>query len=165
MWLAGPMTVAIAPAVSQGEVAENLSRDLVSTQQFGSERQQRLQLACRWFRRGHEAKSQVDKYLYWWTVLEIYPGKGRRKIVNIIADFLNHKVFPDLTSPELKEKLYIGRMYNLRGEIVHKGRAFVSTDDIQFKEYLDRLNAVVTVSLRLLAGLGPGDELCKFLDS
>ena len=156
MWREGPMTFTAAPAVSPEEVADGFASDFASIQQLDAERHRRLQLASRWFRRGHEAINQVDKFLFWWTVLEIYPGKGESSIVRNVTQVLRNGVCPELEPQILQEKLRIGRIYGERKRIVHDGRAFVAFDDEYFQGCLERLRAIATVSLRLLGGLPVG---------
>lgn len=164
MWREGPMTFTAAPAVSPKKVADGFASDFASVQHLDAERRQRLQLASRWFRRGHEAINQVDKYLFWWTVLEIYPGKGESNIVQNVTQVLRNRVCPHLEPQILKEELRIGRIYGERKRIVHDGRAFVAFDDAYFQDCLERLHAIATVSLRLLGGLPPGDDLKQYVE-
>ena len=164
MWREGPMSFTAAPAVSPEEVADGFASDFASVQQLKGERHQRLQLASRWFRRGHEAMNQVDSFLFWWTVLEIYPGKGESKIVKNVTQVLRDGVCPHLEPQIVREKLWIGRLYGERKRIVHDGRAFVAFDNEYFQGCLERLRAIATVSLRLLGGFSPGDDLKQYLE-
>ena len=164
MWREGPMTFTTAPAVSPEEVADGFAGDFASVQQLDADRHQRLQLASRWFRRGHEAINQVDKFLFWWTVLEIYPGKGESSIVRNVTQVLRNGVYPELAPQTLQEKLRIGRIYGERKRIVHDGRAFVAFDNAYFQGCLERLRAIATVSLCLLGGLPVGDDLEQYVE-
>ena len=160
----GPMRLTAAPAVTSQEVSDAFTRDFSSIQQLDSKERERLQLASRWFRRGHEAINQVDKYLFWWTVLEIYPGRGKSNIVKNIRRVLRERACPHLDVQTLEEKLAIGRIYGERKRIVHEGRAFVPINDRDFESCLERLRAIATVCLRLLGGLPPGGDLQQFVE-
>ena len=46
---------------------------------------------------------------------------------------------------------------------MHEGRAFIAFDDRSFGERLETLRVVVTVCLRLMAGLPPGGELQQYI--
>ena len=164
MWREGPMSFTAAPAVSPEEVADGFASDFACVQQLNGESHQRLQLISRWFRRGHEAINQVDSFLFWWTVLEIYPGKGESKIVKNVTQVVRDGVCPHLELQVVREKLWIGRIYGERKRIVHDGRAFVAFDNAYFQGCLDRLRAIATVSLRLLGGFSPGDDLKQYLE-
>ena len=164
MWREGLMTFTAAPAVSPKEVADGFTSDYASVQLLDAESHRRLQLASRWFRRGQEAINPVDKYLFWWTVLEIFPGKGESNIVRNIRQVLLNRVCPHLEPQVLEDKLRIGHIYGERKRIVHDGRAFVAFDDSYFQGCLERLSAIATVSLRLLGGFPPGDDLEQYIE-
>lgn len=165
LWGEGPRTLTVSPEVTPSQLSEGLAEDMSFTQQLSPERRTRFQLASRWYRRGCEAMNLADKFLFWWTVLEIFPGQGNTKIVRSVKQILSDQVCSQLSPQEVEDKLRIGRIYGERKRIVHEGRAFVDFDDQPFQELLKRLRVIASVCLRLLCGLPPGDDLEEFMDS
>ena len=163
LWDEGSITLTVSPVVTPADVAEAFGSDASALQHLDGNRRERFQLASRWYRRGHETLNQVDKFLFWWTVLEVYPGEGERNIVWNIKHVLRMQVFPHLSKQKLEEGLRIGPIYQERKGIVHEGKAFVSHEDKHFSECLERLRAVATTCLRLLGGLPLGDDLDPYL--
>ena len=164
LWGEGPMTLKVGPAVTASQLLEVLAGDFCSMQRLNANERYRYQLASRWYRRGLEAVNLVDRFLYLWTVLEIYPGSKNTGIVNNLSRVLREKVYPQLSPQDIKDMLLIGHMYGERKRIVHEGRAFVAFDDQQFQGLLSRLQAITTTCVRLLCGLQPGDNLQEFVD-
>ena len=114
MWSEGPMALTASPSITPETVAVTLQNDFSNVQKLDASDRTRLQLAARWFRRGHEAVNQVDKFLFWWTVLEIYPAKGTTHVARETANFLQRSIYVDTNSSEVKKKLELGPMHSLR---------------------------------------------------
>ncbi len=95
----------------------------------------RFQLASRWYRRGHESVNLVDRYLFWWTALEIYPGAGETNIVKNVKRVLSDQACPQLTPRDLEDRLRIGHICQGRREIRPCGGAKVYhlSGDVQRK--------------------------------
>ena len=165
LWGEGPRTLTASPGVTPSQLSEGLASDMSFIQQLSPDKRTRFQLASRWYRRGCEAMNLADKFLFWWTVLEIFPGQGTTNIVKSIKQVLSDQACSQLSPQEMEDKLRIGRIYGERKRIVHEGRAFVDSDDQPFQELLKRLQAIASVCLRLLCGLPPGDDLQEFIDS
>ena len=163
LWGEGPLRLAVSSAVTASDLVEDIGVDYRAIQQLEMKRRERFQLASRWFRRGHESVNLVDRFLFWWTVLEIYPGKGDTNIVRNVEQVLRDRICSHLSPGDFRKKLGIGRIYGERSRIVHEGRAFVAFDDSNFGERLETLGAVATICLRSLAGLPPGDELRRYI--
>lgn len=161
----GPMRLSVGPAVEASEILDDFARDLSTAEGLADSQYQRFLLASRWFRRGYEAENWVDKFLFWWTVVEVYPGEGQPNTVKRIRDVLAGELFTDRDTGDVKQLLRLGHIYELRKQIVHQGRAFAGISDGDFGDLLDRLQAIATVCLRLLAGLPPGDDLDKYLQN
>jgi len=161
----GPLTLTAQPERDPKSVAAELAADHAALTKLSADRRERYRLAARWFRRGQDVPNPVDKLLFWWVVLEIYPGEGQgEKVVRKTRDLLRERLYPDLTAGTVTSKTRLGRIFGLRGDIVHKGQAFVSPDQQdEFDEHLDRLHAVAVTCLRILAGLAVGDELDKYV--
>ena len=164
MWSEGPMTLTASPSISPETMAGALQNDFSNIQKLDESDRTRLQLAARWFRRGYEAVNQVDKFLFFWTVLEIYPAKGTTHVARETANLLQRSIYVNKNSSEVKKNLELGHMHSMRGKVVHTGQAFVEDSEQSiFEQRLEKLRATATVCLRLLGGISPGDELERFI--
>jgi len=163
-WPEGPIKLIARPAESSEEVAKNLENVFVRVKGIDSRERSRLQLAARWFRRGHEASNEIDKFLFLWTALEVYPGKGNTDIVKNVSEVVAALAGSAVTVQEVKAQLEIGRLYGKRSEIVHKGQAFVEEERREaFEKQLEKLHSIVVACLRSLAGIDIGHDLLRFL--
>jgi len=160
----GPLRITAQPHREPKDVAEGISGDLASLRALSGQDRERFQLAARWFRRGQEAINLVDRLLFLWAVLEIYPAMGKRNVANAVSQLLHGWLYQDLTSREIKDNTDMGRIEGERGRIVHRGKAFVTPDEEErYSDYLERLQATAATCLRILAGMPPGDELDKYV--
>jgi hypothetical protein len=165
IWSEGPMTLTASPSIPPENMSEALQRDFSNIKKLDASDRARLQLAARWFRRGCEAVNQIDKFLFFWTVLEIYPTKGTVHVARETASLLQQNIYTNIDSSDVKKKLELGPMHSMRGKIVHAGQAFIEdTERGIFEQRLEKLHAIVTVCLRLLGGLSPGDDLTRFIN-
>ncbi|MFC2067749.1 hypothetical protein ACFLTP_01870 [Chloroflexota bacterium] len=164
IWSEGPFSLTASPSITPETVTSTFHNDFSKIQKLDANDRIRLQLAARWFRRGHEALNQVDKFLFWWTVLEIYPAKGTTHVARETANLLQLSTYTKMNTSEIKRKLELGPMHSMRGNIVHKGQAFVEDSERSiFERRLEKLCATATVCLRLLARMSPGDDLEQFI--
>ncbi|MBI4283963.1 MAG: hypothetical protein HY663_05790 [Chloroflexi bacterium] len=164
MWSEGPMTLTASPSIPPETVAETLQSDFSNIQKLDASDRTRLQLAARWFRRGCEAVNQVDKFLFFWTVLEIYPTKGTIHVAGETANLLQSSIYVNMNTSDVKKNLELGPMHSMRGKIIHAGQAFVEDSEQSiFERRLEKLRATATVCLRLLGGMSPGDDLDRFI--
>ena len=160
----GPLRISAQPDRDPKDVADEIAGDFDFLRKLSEEDRSRFQLTARWFRRGQEAINPVDKLLFLWTVLEIFTATEGRNVPREASESLRERVYPDLSSQEIKGKTKIGRIYGERSDIVHKGKAFVAAgEDERYSDYLNRLEAVATTCLRILAGMPAGDELDKYV--
>ena len=161
----GTFTLTAQPERDPKSVAAELAADHAALTDLAADQRERYRLAARWFRRGQDVRNPIDKLLYKWVVLEIYPGEGQgKKVVRKTRDLLRERLYPDLAPGTVTSKTGLGRIFDLRGDIVHKGQAFVSPDQQdEFDDHLDRLHAVAVTCLRILAGVAAGDELDKYV--
>ncbi|KPK47217.1 MAG: hypothetical protein AMJ77_03870 [Dehalococcoidia bacterium SM23_28_2] len=160
----GPLRVTARPAEDPEDVADRIASDLASLQELSAQDRDRFRLAARWFRRGQEAINPVDRFLFFWMVLEICPAMGKGKVSNTTSRFLSERLYRHLSREEIKERTKLGRIENLRGHILHKGKAFVDPgEEEEFLECLDRLERTAATCLRILAGMAPGDDLDKYV--
>ncbi len=160
----GPLRLTAQPELSHLQVTREVVEDMTRLTEQPSGMRERFRLAARWFRRGLDTLDSIDKYLSWWTVLEIYPGEGDTDVVGKTRDLLHQRVYPELTPEEVKTRTLIGQLAGLRGDIIHQGKAFVSDTELdEFSDKLDRLEAIAKTCIRILAGQQPGDDLDKWV--
>jgi hypothetical protein len=160
----GPLRLTAQPVRDAKDVADEMAGDLRCLQLLSVQDRERFQLAARWFRRGQEAINLVDKLLFLWTVLEIYPAMGKRNVANMVSQLLCERLYQDLTNQEIKDNTKMGRIENERGKIVHRGTAFVTPDkEERYSDYLGCLQATAATCLRILAGMPPGHDLDKYV--
>jgi hypothetical protein len=166
----GPLRISAQPDRDPKDVADRMATDFGHVEGLPEAERARFQLAARWFRRGQEAINPVDRFLFFWTVLEIYPaGKQRKqpkrpKVANIASKFLREHLYQDLSDEQIKKKAKIGHIGGLRDDIVHQGWAFVKREkEEEFSDHLERLETIAATCLRILAGMPPGDDLNKYV--
>lgn len=163
MWLpAGPLAFSEVKERDSASVATSLHSLFAGTATLSEDVRGRFQLAARWFLRGLFARDPFDRLIYWWTVLEVHPAQGTSNVPRETATYLSSRlsVAPD----HVKSRLSLGRLHGLRSDVVHDGRAFVSSEELcTLQPHLDRLGATVRTCLRMLAGLEPGDALDPYL--
>jgi hypothetical protein len=160
----GPLRISAQPERDPTDIVDEIAINLASLDALSQEDRERFQLAARWFRRGQEAINLVDRLLFLWAVMEIYPAMGKRNVANVVSQLLHDWLYQDLTSREIKDNTNMGRIEGERGRIVHRGKAFVSSDEEErYSDYLERLQATAATCLRILAGMPPGDELDKYV--
>jgi hypothetical protein len=161
----GPLTITAQPVRTPDDIKNVIIKHIEILKVLGQNSRERYQLAARWFRKGFETVNQIDKLISWWTVLEIYPATGSANIPKHVCNLLVNKLYKKLTPSELKIKLKLGQICGLRCKIIHDGKAFVEDKETNiFSDYLERLQAIDTVCLRLLIGLEPGNELDKYIN-
>ena len=160
----GPLRVTARPDEDPEDVGHKVAGDFASLGARSQEDRDWFRLAARWFRRGQEAINPVDRLLFFWMVLEIYPALGQRYVANRAGEFLSQRLYKDLSREQIKRKTKIGRIENLRGHILHKGKAFVDPEEQEeFFDCLDRLETIAATCLRILAGMPAGDDLDKYV--
>ena len=160
----GPLRISARPDEDPEDVAQKIAAEFASVGKLSQQDRNRFQLAARWFRRGQEAVNPVDRLLFFWTVVEIYPAKGQRNVSKAASNLLRAKLYQDLSDQQVKEKTKIGQIEGLRGDIVHQGKAFVQPqEEEEILDYVDRLETIAATCLRILAGMPPGDDLDKYV--
>ena len=89
-----------------------------------------------------------EKFLYLWTILEIFPMKDTSNI-RAIHDYLGGYMNKD--SALAKDKLGIGKLYSIRCNLVHDGR--LDIPGREESETFQRLELICLQILRSLNGL------------
>jgi hypothetical protein len=135
-----------------------------ATEALPPERRSRFELASRWYMRGVDADSPIDRFLFLFIALEVYPATDTTDVVRAVTELVNREVAPSLSSADVKERIGIGRIFGIRSDIVHFGLAVVDvTRSPDFDRRLQQLEAIAQVCMRVLAGMPPGTALDGFL--
>jgi hypothetical protein len=159
----GPVTLTTLQELDGESLSQFMQKAQSDLSHLSDEDRERFRLAARWFMRGHETLNPVDKLLYWFISLEVYPGKGQ-KVVKQVQTLISTKVYPNMDPGEVKRLLMIGHIDGLRNDIVHHGLSHIDLPQYpKFDQAIQRLGEITAVSLRLLVGLPPGNGLDKWI--
>ncbi len=160
----GPLTISSPLTLAPTTLTATLGTHTSSVRNLGRTCRGRIQLASRWYLRGCDARNPVDRLLFWFIALEVFPAAGTADVTAAVRDMLHTHVYPDLSARVVKERCGIGRITGLRALVVHDGLSYIDLPaDPSFEASLEQLEAIVTVSLRLLLGLPPGNALDRWL--
>lgn len=161
-----PIELIAQPVIDHEDIKTNICCCMSKLDKLCLENRERYRLASRWFRRGYDATNLIDKFLFWFIVLEIYPTMGKTKVPDITSEFIKKNIYHNIDKYEIKKRIKIGKIYGKRNKIVHDGKSFIESGERQeFLNYLDILQAIDITCLRILAGLSPGHELDKYVRS
>lgn len=114
-----------------------------------------LDLAIRWYEHAQHHESELDQFLACWFALESYPLRGSKRLGK-----LKSLVDEILGTGASTSSVPIGRMYELRGRIVHEGVRHFSPAERRWPELILRLTHEVA---RSGLGLPPAGYLESFL--
>ena len=125
----------------------------------------RFRLSSRWFQKGRDEKSMVDRFISWYISLEVYPSQGSTKVTENVRDFLAEEVLDNKNPSEVKKALNLGRITGLRSKIVHNGLSQMSEAEPDNPgEFLEIVESIVRVSLKSQLGLDYGGELDEWIE-
>jgi hypothetical protein len=128
------------------------------------EDRERFRLAARWFRRGCETINSIDKMLFWFIALEVYPAVGDADVPKFVRNLIHSRIYPKLEPGIVKDRIGIGPIAGLRARIVHDGLSSVPESERDaFHHRLSQLNALVRTCLKILAGVQPGNDLDEWV--
>lgn len=131
---------------------------MVSAQSKDPEMQERYFLMSRFLAKSLLFSPGEEKFLYLWTILEIFPMKDTtdiRPISEFLAKITGH------SAPVVKEALGIGRLFGLRSDLVHNGKFGLSSADLG--PVICRLEMICLEVLRAMSGLAYSGSLDRFL--
>lgn len=117
----------------------------------------RYLLMSKFFPRSLSAPFGDEKFLYLWTILEIFPMKGSVNIKPIsvhLGNFMNKQ--PNI----VKERLNLGHLCSTRGYLVHHGRLDIKSEDLVAT--LTRLELICIEVLRSISGLTYSGALDRY---
>ena len=118
----------------------------------------RFTLMSKLFTRALTLPPSEERFLWLWTVLEVFPMKGTSNI-GPIGDYLGPVT--GHSPAYVKKKLEIGRLYDGRCKLVHDGKIPFETAD--FGKVLKKLEAMNLTVIRSLGQLPYGGKLDEFL--
>ena len=160
----GPVRLTARPSVTPEQLTSALSDGVAALDSLPPPNRERLRLMSRWYRRAQETLNQIDKFLFLYIAIEVFPATGRDNVPNAVRDFLAQHVFPDIEPSAIKERLMLGPITGLRADIVHDGKSSITaSEQAEFPERLVRLEAVTRESMGLLAGRPYGGTLDKWV--
>lgn len=116
--------------------------------------ERRFTLMSKLFARAISTPPGEERFLWLWTVLEVFPMKNTSDI-RPISDFLAGVT--GRSAEEVKEKLLIGRLFGARSELVHNGKLPYERHDLA--GVLNLLEAIATTVIRAVGGLPYTGEL------
>ncbi len=161
----GPMEVNSLEMRNIDILMSEIGNSLSESKQASQENLERFGLASRWFRRGCESMNPIDKLLYWYITLEVFPAENTTRVPESVSELLNKEVYPDISPKRIKELIGIGRIAGMRADVVHSGQAFPDIGNAEFDKRLDQLKDIVYVCMRILSGRPPGNELDRWIRS
>ena len=160
-----PVTLVSRPGETVEDLAASYEDARVKSQALSERDRNRFALGARWYSKACNAENPIDRFLFLFICLEVFPtAPGSSDVVRGVRDLVHSLLGAGLDARQVTELTGIGRICGLREKIVHDGLATVDyLRDADFRLRLAQLGALVRFCLRVLAGLPPGDELDKYL--
>lgn len=118
----------------------------------------RFTLMSKLFARAVATEPGEERFLWLWTVLEVFPMKNTSDI-QPISEYLSG--LTGRLAAEVKEKLGIGWLFGARSRLVHDGK--LPYEQGKLGAILARLEAIDSAVIRSLGGLPYNGELEEFL--
>jgi hypothetical protein len=120
----------------------------------------RFTLMSKLFARAVATEPGEERFLWLWTVLEVFPMKDTSNI-QPISDLLSRVT--GRPAAEIKERLGIGPLFGARSSLVHDGK--LPYGRAALGAVLKKLEAIDSAVIRSLGGLPYSGELEEFLGS
>jgi hypothetical protein len=118
----------------------------------------RFTLMSKLFARAILIEPGEERFLWLWTVLEVFPMRNTSDI-RPISEHLSRVT--GRPAAEIKEKLDVGRLFGARSDLVHDGRLPYGRPDVG--AVLKRLELMVITVLRSVGGLPYTGQLDEYL--
>lgn len=118
----------------------------------------RFTLMSKLFARAIAIEPGEERFLWLWTVLEVFPMKNTTDI-RPISEYLSVAV--GRPAAELKDKLDSGRLFGARSDLVHNGKLPYGRWDLG--AVLNKLEAIVITVLRSLGAISYSGQLDQYL--
>ena len=120
--------------------------------------EQRFTLMSKLFARAIAIEPGEERFLWLWTVLEVFPMRDTSNI-QPIGDYLGNVT--GRTPADIKSRLDLGRLFRARCDLVHDGRLPFGRESLG--EVLAKLEAIDIAVLRALGGLPYQGQIDKYL--
>jgi len=160
-----PTKVTSRPFLKPEDFSQEVKSALEKLESLSGEEEERFRLSSRWFQKGMNEESMVDRFMSWYISLEVYPSKDSTSVKENVRDFLVREVFSNRSPGEVTSKLSLGRITGLRAEIVHNGLSEISKGDPDNPgEFLEIVECIVRVSLKNQLGIGYDGELNEWME-
>jgi hypothetical protein len=118
----------------------------------------RFTLMAKLFARAIATEPGEERFLWLWTVLEVFPMKDTSDI-GAISQYLSQLTGRSTT--EVKAKLGLGSLFGARSDLVHDGK--LPHDREKLGAILTKLEAIASAVIRSLGGLPYNGSLEQFL--
>ncbi len=119
--------------------------------------EQRFTLMSKLFARAVAIEPGEERFLWLWTVLEVFPMRDTSNI-QPISEYLSGTTCRPLA--EIKDKVDIGRLFGARSSLVHDGKLPYSYGELG--PVLKKLEAIDVTVLRSLGGLPYAGQLEEY---
>lgn len=119
---------------------------------------QRIALMSKMFSRSLQESPGEEKFLWLWTMFEVFPMKNTSNI-KPIAEYLAPLV--GKSSAYVKDRLQIGRLYGHRCSLVHNGELDIPLHDLG--TIITKMEAMTSTVLRSMLGLPYDGRLDRYL--
>jgi len=120
--------------------------------------EQRFTLMSKLFSRAITTEPGEERFLWLWTVLEVFPMRDTSNI-QPISEYLANAT--GRSASEIKAALDLGRLFGARSALVHDGR--LPYDRPALGQVLEKLEAIDITVLRSLGGLAYAGQIDKYL--
>lgn len=110
-------------------------------------RKESLMRVAHWYARGRQEKeSKIDRFLMFWIALEILVDGRGKMVTRKVKDQLS-QIYPNRNVDKIAE--VVGRIYGIRGDIVHQGVRQPENLDEKLKQLEDIFSDLLTARLGL----------------
>lgn len=131
------------PSIS--EIFNNLSILNDQIESMSEKDKNLFKISSRWYMKGMEAENQIDRFIFWFTVLETYPydeNKNKTNIPKNVIRLISRSIQVDGTEQQLIKRFKLNDMYRIRVKIIHSGNIFF---DKKEKEKFDKIMQILEI--------------------
>ncbi len=146
-------------SIDSGDI-ESLSLNIHSGMLSSTVMKSRYELMCKFYAKALVYDPGEEKFLFLWTILEIFPMKQTsniKPIKTLLSEILGKQ------EVIINERLEIGRMYGVRSNLVHDGRLDLNLSELSF--LIEKTEGIVRTVLRNLIGLDYDGILDSYFES
>ena len=134
------------------EIQEQFRTGYLSLQSLPQAERERYRLMSRWYRKATETDNPIDRFLFLYMSLEVFPARGTADVPRHVTALLHRSAFSELSPGVVKDRLGLGRLAGMRARIVHDGKVVIpNAERLAFDAGLRILEGVAHECLNLLA--------------